>query len=453
MAKVSTATIRLVQKLNRKNKNGEFPIYVVVCFNGRLEKASGVSCLPKFWDARHEVIKNSAPNAAILNKTLSDLKQKFIEARNAFEYEGRVYTPSMLFEAVKSPQNKLTNDFKSLYERLVDERRLSKSSRKRYEYIFGRLKAFTKREDIIINEMSLSFCKDFASWLIKSGVCDGTVNIVMAGISSVYRFAISKRIVSSDDYPFREWKYYTAFKKGQRDYFLDKSHIRLLMDYWLDLVIIRNGNRWKYVDGAEDRLMKRTSKEFGILWFLLCYKLNGSSPVDVAKLRMENCKNIEINGERYWGLDYKRQKTKRDVHVRWKRDMFCIIALEHFMGKSKNGFVYPILTLDGEDQQLKQSSRVGERALYWVRKAFEEINGKIIQFNVDNDAHEPLIEVSRVDMYTARHSFANHYLNSPNASVGGLASLLSRSPNTIATYVHQLTKDEEIASMVENMVI
>lgn len=50
MAKVSTATIRLVQKLNRKNKNGEFPIYVVVCFNGRLEKATKISCLPKFWE-------------------------------------------------------------------------------------------------------------------------------------------------------------------------------------------------------------------------------------------------------------------------------------------------------------------------------------------------------------------------------------------------------------------
>ena len=167
MAKVSTATIRLVQKLNRKNKNGEFPIYIVVCYGGRIEKATKISCLPKFWDGKHEVIKSSAPNAAVLNKTLSDLKQKLIEARNAFE----------------------------------------------------------------------------------------------------------------------------------------------------------------------------------------------------------------------------------------------------------------------------------------------EINENIIQYNVDNDAHEPLIEVSRVDMYTARHSFANHYLNSPNATVSGLASLLSRSPNTIATYVHQLTKDEEIASMVEGMVI
>lgn len=39
------------------------------------------------------------------------------------------------------------------------------------------------------------------------------------------------------------------------------------------------------------------------------------------------------------------------------------------------------------------------------------------------------------------------------ATISGLSSLLSRSPNTIATYVHQLTKDEEIASMVESIVI
>jgi hypothetical protein len=72
---------------------------------------------------------------------------------------------------------------------------------------------------------------------------------------------------------------------------------------------------------------------------------------------------------------------------------------------------------------------------------------------VDKGVREPLIEVQRVDMYTARHSFANHFINSPNATIGGLASLMARSPNTIATYVHQLTKDEEIASLVESMVI
>jgi hypothetical protein len=56
-------------------------------------------------------------------------------------------------------------------------------------------------------------------------------------------------------------------------------------------------------------------------------------------------------------------------------------------------------------------------------------------------------------MYTARHSFACHYLNSEGSTIAGLATLMARSPNTIAQYVHQLTNDEEIASMVDSMVI
>lgn len=51
MAKVSTATVRLVLKKNRKNKNDEYPVYIVVCFGGRVEKATGVSVKEKYWDA------------------------------------------------------------------------------------------------------------------------------------------------------------------------------------------------------------------------------------------------------------------------------------------------------------------------------------------------------------------------------------------------------------------
>ena len=60
MAKVSTATVRLVLKKNRKNKNDEYPVYIVVCFGGRVEKATGVSVKERYWDAKREVIKASA---------------------------------------------------------------------------------------------------------------------------------------------------------------------------------------------------------------------------------------------------------------------------------------------------------------------------------------------------------------------------------------------------------
>ena len=77
------------------------------------------------------------------------------------------------------------------------------------------------------------------------------------------------------------------------------------------------------------------------------------------------------------------------------------------------------------------------------------INDEIIRKNVNEDAGLPLVNVEDVQFYTARHSFAAHYINSPGSSVNGLASLLARGVNTIGTYVHQLTQDKEIAEAVE----
>jgi hypothetical protein len=107
----------------------------------------------------------------------------------------------------------------------------------------------------------------------------------------------------------------------------------------------------------------------------------------------------------------------------------------------------------GEYKMLKDSWHCSESAIKWVRRAFGEINEETIRKNVDEGCNEPLVECQRVVMYTARHSMANHYLNSPGSTVSGLATLMARSANTISQYIHQLTNDVEIASMVESLVI
>jgi len=456
MAKLSSASIRLVQKLNRKNRFGEFPIYVVVCWHGRLEKACGVSCLPKYWDAKREIIKAQSPNAAVLNKMLSDIKQRVIDKRNEYEFECKPYTCEMLLKGYKGgvESSPIKNSYKSLMDSLIDERRLSANSSNRYMYAYRKLCEYKRHDEFIVDELDLSFVKDFTKWLsTKAGVCDGTIKDILSCVAAVWNYAINKRVTTSDSFPFREFKFTQVYKRGERNYFLDKLHIKMLMDYWLDLVIVRNGNRWTYKDGAYDLLRKRTSKEWGILWFLLCYKLNGSAPIDVVKMKKSECSHMMINGERYYAFDFKRKKTNRDVHVRWKRDLFAIIAIEHYLGSSVGERIWPVITVDDEDKMVKQSNNNCDVATKHVRQAFEEINQMIIQKNVDEDLNLPLVEIDKVVFYSARHSFANHYLNSGGATVSGLASLMARSPNTIATYVHQLTKDEEIASMVDDMVI
>lgn len=445
MAKLSSASIRLVMKKNRMNRNNEFPIYIVVCFGGRVERATGVSCLSKYWDSKREVIKGQCPNAAVLNKMLSDIKQNVINRKNNFEYNGRVYTPSMLLEDVQLDFNGKSNIYADVMNRLISDRRLKSATVNRYNYAYKKLCEYIGRKDFIIDELNVGFIKDFTKWL---DVSDCTKRDICACIASVWNFGISKKLVDASEYPFDEFKFTQKFKDGVRDYCIDLINIKKLKEYFLDMVIERNGNRWSYKDGALDRLHKRSSDEFGICFFLACFYLNGSAPTDVARLRVENCSRIMIDGIDYWKIEFKRQKTDSVVNVRLKRDMFSIILLEHFLGFSSNGYVYPIIGNAEGDAIQRRVKKYGEMAIKAVREAFKVINEETIRSNVSEGKEEPLVDVSKVVLYSARHSFASAYLNSEGATVRGAASLLSRSASTISVYIHSLQHDKEIADAV-----
>ena len=454
MAKLGSASVRLVQKMNRKNQFDEFPIYIVVCWKGRVEKACGISCKEKYWDKKREMVKPQCPNSPVLNKMLNDIKQRVIDRKNEFEYNGRAYTARMLLEECKVDLDGSKNVFKGLMMRLIDERRLAAGTIRSYDHTYKKLCEFLNRKDFIVDELTLGVVKDFSSWLERNDIKINTIKRILSCVAAVWNYGIQKKVANAEGYPFGEFKYTQKYKECPRDYFLEKSHIVRLKEYWLNMVIERHGKRWTYKDGMLEKLQNRNSAEFGILWFLMCYKMNGSSPADVALIRPQDCKRITINGEDYWAVDIRRKKTGRDVHIRMKRDMFIIIAFEHFMGFASH-FVYPILHYhEGctDKYLLEQSHKVSDKAIKAVRKAFLSINEKIAHDNA-NGGSEPTVEVNRVVMYSARHSFANNYLTTSKANVSGLASLMARSPNTIATYVHQLTNNEQIAEMVEDMPI
>ena len=446
MVKLSTASVRLVQKKNRMNKVGEYPIYIVVCFGGRVEKATGVSCLERHWDSRREVIKAACPNSAVLNKMLSDIKGKVIDRKNDFEYNGRIYTPSMLLEDVQLDFNGKSNVYIDVMNRLISDRRLQTSTKNRYQYGYKKLCEYIGRKDFIIDELNVGFIKDFTRWL---DVSDCTKRDICSGIASVWNYGIDKKLVDAGEYPFNEFKFTQKFKDGVRDYCIDLVNIKKLKEYFLDMIIVRNGKRWTYKDGALDKLHKRTSKEWGICWFLACFYLNGSAPTDVARLRVTDCSRIMIDGVNYWKIEFKRKKTDTVVNVRLKRDMFSIILLEHFLGFSgSDGYVYPVIGDAEGDAIQRRVKKYGNIAIKWVREAFEKINEETIKSNVSEGKEEPLVDVDKVVLYTARHSFASAYLNSEGATVRGAASLLSRSANTISVYIHALQNDRDIADAV-----
>ena len=453
--KVTSATVRLVLKKNKVNKNGEHPIHVVVCFSGRHEKSTGVSCLEKYWDSRRECIKASAPNAPVLNKMILDVKQRILDRKNEYEYAGKRYTPQMLLENSVVDLRAKDGDFWDVCLRLIDERRLREGTIRRYTYTYRKLKEYIGRDHFIIDELTLGVVKDFAKWLENGGIKINTIKSLLGCVAAAWNYAISRKLVDESGYPFKEFQYTSIYKECPRDYYLEESHIVRLRDYWLDMVCERNGNMWHYREGAEEKLNQRWTAEFGILWFLMSYRCNGSSPIELALLTPDKCKRVNINGEDYWSIDIRRRKTSRDVHIRLKRDMLTIIGLEHFLG-SCGHFVYPILHWKegcSDKFLLEQSHKVSDKAMKHVRRAFERINEDIAKDNIEKGLREPLVDLSRLVFYTQRHSFAQHYLNHPGATVNGLASLMARSHNTISTYLRVLTRDEELVELTADMPI
>ena len=86
-------------------------------------------------------------------------------------------------------------------------------------------------------------------------------------------------------------------------------------------------------------------------------------------------------------------------------------------------------------------------------EAFLRINEDIARDNVTEHNNEPLVDVTRLVMYTARHSRASNYFNSPGATIGSLASMLGRSANTIAVYAHFLQSNKDVAKLEDNCAI
>ncbi len=86
-----------------------------------------------------------------------------------------------------------------------------------------------------------------------------------------------------------------------------------------------------------------------------------------------------------------------------------------------------------------------------MRAVCTEINGEVERLNRESGQCLPLIDISQLSCYNMRHSFAMAYLSSPGANVNALATLLARSPNTIGTYITQLSNDQRLIQIVEGL--
>lgn len=446
MTKISSASIRLVLKKNRSNALGENPIYIVVCFNGRKEKSTGVFIQERYWNPLREEIRKGVANAPVLNKMINDIKQRVIAKKNEFEYAGKQYTSSMLLDDSVQDLSANGNEYRRIYRLYLEEMASSSNTVRLYDYTFNVLKKYFGRDDFLLNDITLSSIKKMINGL---GLSDNSIRGICGRIGAIWNFGIRKGIVDGSDYPFRDFVYSQKYKKDNSTYYLDKCNLIKLRDWFINRCINISGELFSYKEGIDIKLEKRSSIEFSCMYFLASFLLNGSSPIDVALLKGENCSRVNIDGVDYWRVEYNRKKTNRPVVCLLKRDMLSMVCFERYLGTAymRDNYIYPILKGGMSDKQISNAvAKFTGYASKNLKVICQEINEATIKNNVENGLQEPLIDIESMTLYVARHTKANDYLSHPNATLHALATLMGRSASTLNVYVHQIRGDRDLAA-------
>ena len=444
--KVSQATINYYLKTTKKLSDGSHPIMLRVCYHGYKDISSHYSCSVKYWDKKNQCIKKGFPNYMVANYELNKLKSSIIAKRDEFIRLGIEYTPKMLlsFDEVKKG---ISNVVSELIVSYYTEKELRGSTVTSWKHSRTLVNEF--QDGVIITEIDEGWCKRYARWLSDRGLSEGTIRTRLGHIACIYRYACGKGLVDMSRYPYRDWNYCQKFKIAERIQYMDKRAVDVMKEYFLSKVIKKTSERrFTYVD---DGYISYKNRLFVIYFWLLGYYLQGLSPIDICMLKKSDFEVKQINGEEWWCIDTSRTKTKVGVKIRVRvRSIYSQVMISRLMMEGDEWFLPIMHGLDGKDD-VKCKTRMKAIFSYWLNPKlgdwWREINQVIIQKNVNEDLKIPLIDED-CTFYSYRHSFAQMYINNPQASPIALATLMGRSVNTLATYIEQLKEEDDLVEAV-----
>lgn len=449
--KVSIARIRLYLKKGKTLADGSNPIMLMCSFNGRKEMSTGYSCTPRYWDKKGECVKKGYSNWVMINHSIQQMKNEAIERRNEYERLGEPYTPQMILSPRKS-LSAARNDLNGLISNYISEKGLKENTAYNWKYLFNLISEFDNK-DVIVNQLKLEYIKRFIKWMqTDKKLSDGVIKMVLSKVGAITNYAIEKGLMSADDYPFKEWKYSLKFKSASKLDYIHWKTLDVMKEMLMDDIIVRNGNLWSYKDNVLDELMNKNSALFARFLFMEMVLLQGLAPVDICHIRKEDIDVKTINGSDYYCWDGKRSKTLKAVKVRIPcHTVYTEVLVKTMLMFNQGEWFLPVLNgLSLETSENSRKHRISNTLGVLspkLKEWFQKVNKEVVKRNVEYKSDIPLIDVGKCTYYTARHSFSMAYM-SKGGSPMALATLLGRSPNTLAQYIKELEEEGDLVEAV-----
>lgn len=448
--KVSIARIRLYLKEGKTLADGSHPIMLMCSFNGRKETSTGYSCIPKYWDKKGECVKKGYPNWVMINHSIQQLKNEAIERRNEYERLGEVYTPQMIL----SPKKVLSghrNDLKGIIDDYIVEKGIKENTAYNYKYVFNLIKEFDN-ENVIVNQLRLDYVKRFIKWLQnEKKLSDGVIKMILQKVAAITNYAIEKGLMSSDDYPFKEFNYKQKFKTASKLDYIHHRTLDVMKEMLLDDIIVMNGNLWSYKDNVLDELMDKNSSLFARFLFLEMVLWQGLAPVDICHIMKSDIIVKTINGSDYYCWDGKRSKTMKAVKVRIPcHSVYTEVMIKTMLMFNDSEWFLPVMNgLKVETSENSRKHRISNTLGVLspkLKEWFRAVNDEVVKRNMENGSDIPLINL-KCTFYSSRHSFAMMYMQKGGSPMN-LATLLGRSANTLAQYITELSEEGDLVEAI-----
>ena len=439
--KVSMARVRLFLKEGKTLSDGSHPIMLSVAFNGKCTRSTGYSCTSKFWDKKSESVKRGYPNFSMINFEIQKLKNEVISSRNTYERSGEPYTAQMLLK----PRKVLSingNDLKSVISRYLDEKGLEARTIEKWWIVYRSVVRFAGYE-VIVSEIDESFCRRYARWCEGNGLGNGSIRSYLGKIGAICHYAIEKGLMSS--YPFSSWKYHLDYRESKSELYIHHRSMSVMIDMFLDEVIVRDGSRWHYKEGVEKELLDIHSELYSHYLYIVGYVMCGLSPVDISMLKKSDIKVMQLKGRNCYAVNGYRSKTGMPYKLRIEvNTLLSNVVIRSMMLFNPGEYFLPTLGgYVGKDIR-KRINNVytyhGGHLVDW----FVRVNGEIARINVENGHKDdiPLIDLD-CRYYSYRHSYVMSQIQKPGVNLVKLATETGKSVKTIHQYV-SLLNDEDL---------
>ncbi len=424
MPRISTPSIHFLQK-NRPNRRGECPILLVVRFNGRADRATGVCVKPSQWDSVKERVRASHPDAAKLNALLETYRSNLTSASATMIASGDVITPQRLVtfmtDAPKLPSAMRVSDAFAFY---LDSHELGVATVQAYKNSLAKFVRCCR--DVLIVDVTVKLCGEWVSRMVKEGMAGSSVHQYYRCMLAALRYTCRKKDIRLDVDELKEAISKVPRKRKNRTVVMDEGDVKRIME-WLS-------------GFSDDELVLRSSPRCCMAIFICSYLLGGVAPTDLSGLKSDDF-TVTDDYITYSGA---RRKTGISFQVVVPLDDLTKKVMGAFFrtASRRDGMLFPMI-VGGECSKVDLSDKTAVHkavdrwtGLFGLKfpKAIEELNGTL-----EDDEKVPV----GMTMYSARHSFAQEFMKK-SQNVLALATMLGRSPNTISTYLRQLSQTDEL---------